>query len=434
MARLLLIAARNLLQHRKRSLFLGLAICAVTLLLVLLSSVSNGIMDTMIRAATTLSTGHVNVGGFFKVTSGQAAPVVTRFGPIKALVRRQLPGAVVVDRLRGWGKVISPHGSIQVGISGVDITSEPQLTQVVSLVKGDLLGLRRRSTALIFDKQATKLGVTVGDTLTLRAPTVRGASNAVDVEVVAIARDMGLLSSFSIFTTKNAVRELYLMGDDATGAIQIYLPQSMVDRAADEAGKLRKKLTDAGYRTMTPQANPFWMKFPIVTREDWTGQKLDVTTWKDEMGMMMWIITAFDTLTAVLVGILLVIIVVGVMNTLWITIRERTREIGTLRAIGMGRSKVLLMFLLEAGLLSLCATTAGALLGVGLAAVINAAGIPLSPGFAVFLMSDTLRLVVAPGSVISALLTITLVNTLFAVYPAYQATRLKPVTAIHHVG
>ena len=65
MGTLVLIAARNLIQHRKRSLLLGLAICSVTVLLVLLSSVSNGIMDTMMRAANTLSSGHVNVGGFF---------------------------------------------------------------------------------------------------------------------------------------------------------------------------------------------------------------------------------------------------------------------------------------------------------------------------------------------------------------------------------
>ena len=432
MGSLILIAARNLLQHRKRTMLLGLAICAVTVLLVLLSSVSNGIMDTMMRAANTLSTGHVNVGGFYKVTNGQAAPVVTRFAPIKELVLKEVPEATVVDRLRGWGKVISTACSIQVGIGGVDITAEHGMAKVVSVVKGDLMDLRKPYTALIFQKHADKLEVTVGDQLTLRAPTARGASNAVDVRVVAIARDMGLLSSFSMFTSKDAVRGLYQLDPGATGAIQIYLPD--VEQAADVAQRLRAVLGKAGYRLMDPQADPFWRKFSIVTREDWTGQKLDVSTWKDEMGMMMWIITAFDTLTVVLVGILLIIIVIGVMNTLWISIRERTREIGTLRAIGMGRGKVLLMFLLEAGILSLCSTVAGALLGVGLAALLNAAGIELSPGFVIFLMSDTLRLVVSMGSLLAGVITITVVTTLFALWPAYQATRLKPVTAIHHVG
>src|SRR3954464_6745385 len=85
------IAFRNLLQHTRRTLFLGGAIAAVTMLLVLLTGLSTGVRETMIESATTLSTGHVNVGGFFKVTAGQAAPVVTQYQKVVDLVRREVP-------------------------------------------------------------------------------------------------------------------------------------------------------------------------------------------------------------------------------------------------------------------------------------------------------------------------------------------------------
>ena len=75
----LTIAFRSLVQHRRRSLFLGIAIAAVTALLVLLNGLSTGVRETMIDTATMLSTGHLNVGGFFKVTAGQASPVVTDY-------------------------------------------------------------------------------------------------------------------------------------------------------------------------------------------------------------------------------------------------------------------------------------------------------------------------------------------------------------------
>ena len=68
--RLCLIAGRNLLQSRKRTLMLGTAILLVTMLLVLVNSLTTGIRETMLRTVTTLSTGHVNVGGFYKITSG----------------------------------------------------------------------------------------------------------------------------------------------------------------------------------------------------------------------------------------------------------------------------------------------------------------------------------------------------------------------------
>lgn len=433
MGRLTLIAARNLWQHKRRTLFLGSAIAAVTMLLVLLTSASNGVQDTMLRAAATLTTGHVNVGGFFKVTSGQATPAVVDYQAIKQRVRRELPEArAVVDRLRGWGKVISPATSMQVGIAGVDIENDAMLAEVLSIVSGRLANLRKPRAALIFAKQAKRLEVRVGDMLTISAPTMRGANNAIDVQVVAIAKEVGLLSQFNIFANKQAVRDIYLMGPSATGAIQIYLDRP--DRSAAVAQRLRGVLARAGHRVMEPLSDPFWMKFPVVTREAWTGQKLDVTTWKDELSFLTWIITAFDAVTGVVIGILLVIIVVGVMNTLWMTIRERTNEIGTLRAIGMSRGRVLLMFLLESAILSVAAAAIGLGLGCALALALDASHIAVSEGFNVFLMSDTLRFVVAGDSLARALLTIVGLTTLFSLYPAYRATKLRPVTAIHHVG
>jgi len=57
----------------------------------------------MIDTATTISTGHVNVGGFFKVTAGQAAPVVTDYKKVLEVARKTVPEmAFAVHRGRGW--------------------------------------------------------------------------------------------------------------------------------------------------------------------------------------------------------------------------------------------------------------------------------------------------------------------------------------------
>ncbi len=433
MGRLLLIALRNLRANKRRTALLGGAILTVTALLVVLTSIGNGIQDTMLRAATTLSTGHVNVAGFYKVTSGQAAPVVTKYGSVRELVTAEVPEAdIVVDRLRDWGKVVSPKNSMQLGMGGIDIDEERGFHEVLNIVAGDLNGLREPRTALIFEKQAERLEVGVCDSLILSAPTVRGANNSIDVTVAAIAQDIGYISGFNIFTPKATVRDIYLLDAQSTGAIQIYLKDHT--RAADVAERLRGVLDKAGFLLLEPDAKPFWMKFPVVTREAWTGQKLDVTTWEDEMAFLTWTLQAFNSLTVVMVSVLLIIIIIGVMNSMWMAIRERTREIGTLRAMGMGRGGVRLMFVTEAALLSVGATVLGAAVGTLASAGINAAEIGLSEGFQVFLMRDTLRLVVDAGSVVAAIVSISFVVTLFSLYPASRAARLKPVTAMHHVG
>src|SRR4029078_6605070 len=87
----LTIAFRSLVQHRRRTLFLGTAIAAVTALLVLLNGLSTGGEETIIDTATTLSTVHLNVGGFYKVTAGQAGPVVTDYKKVLAVVQKTVP-------------------------------------------------------------------------------------------------------------------------------------------------------------------------------------------------------------------------------------------------------------------------------------------------------------------------------------------------------
>jgi putative ABC transport system permease protein len=431
----LTIAFRNLVQHRRRTLFLGGAIAAVTALLVLLNGLSTGVRETMIDTATTLSTGHVNVGGFYKVTAGQAAPVVTDYKKVLAVVEKTVPEMeFAVHRGRGWAKLVSDTGSMQAGITGIDIRSEPKFSSVLQLESGKLDDLALPGTILLFDNQAEKLGVKVGDALTISAPTTRGTNNTIDVRVVAIAHSLGLLSTWNCFIPIESLRALYQINQDATGVIQIMLNRKDFDHIPAIAARLRQALDQAGYRIMEPDPRAFWMKFQSVSREDWTGQKLDVTNWEDEISFMTWTLKALEGMSAVLIVILVAIIIIGIMNTMWIAIRERTREIGTLRAIGMHRREVLWMFLLESLMLGLLATIVGVLMGAAVAAGLNAAHVPVPTGLQFFLMSPHLHLSVHGSLMIRAILIITFVTGAAAFYPSLKAARLRPVVAMSHFG
>lgn len=433
MGTLLLIALRNLLQHKRRTILLGGALGLVTALLVVLLGLSTGLRETMLRSATTLMTGHINVAGFFKPTAGQSAPVVTQYKDVLDIVRKEVPELdYVVERGRGWGKVISDTASLQSGLAGIRLDDENGLKKVLQIKEGSLDGLREPNTALIFDTQAEKLGVKVGDVVTVSSSTPRGVANTADLRIVAIAQNVGLLSMFNIFVPAESVRNLYQLNESTTGALYLYLKD--MDDIPAVRERLRNAFEKANMRVMDTNPVPFFRKFEGVNREDWTGQKLDLTTWDEEMSFLMWTITTLDGLTGILTAILLVIIVIGIMNTLWIAIRERTREIGTLRAIGMQRGSVMWMFLFEAMLLGLISTSLGATLGILISTALNAMHIVVPTAVRVFLMSDTLTLVVKAQSVISSILVISAVCTLAAFYPARRAAKLQPVTAMHHFG
>jgi ABC-type lipoprotein release transport system permease subunit len=429
------VAVRSLLQHRRRSLFLGAAIAAVTALLVLLQGLSTGIRETMIQTATTLTSGHLNVGGFFKVTAGQSAPVVTDQAKVVEVVKAAVPELdFTVQRGRGWAKLISDTGSMQAGIGGIDVRAEARFKEVLQIVSGNLDDLAEPNTILVFEGQLKKLGVKVGDAITISAQTSRGTANTVDCRVVAIAKDIGLLSKWNVYIPAQTLRALYQLRADATGAIHVHLHERHLPEIKAVAARLRGALEQAGYRVMAPDERAFWMKFEAVNREDWTGQKLDVTTWEDELSFMTWTLQVLGGLTFILMLILIAIVITGIMNTLWIAIRERTREIGTLRAIGMQRWAVMRMFVVESFLLGLGATVAGAAIGAALAAGLNALHIQVPITVQLFLMSDELRVAVHGPQLLFAIILITSVTSLAALFPALRAARLRPVVAMSHFG
>jgi ABC-type lipoprotein release transport system permease subunit len=429
------VALRSLLQHRRRTFFLVAAIASVTGLLVLLNALSTGVSESMIRAATTLSSGHVNVGGFFKVTASQCGPVVTEFAKVAEVVEKNVPELEHwVHRGRGWAKIVSDSGSVQAGVTGIDIKNEPDFRRVVTVVSGRIEDLAEPNTLLLFESQVERLKVKVGDAVTLSAQTNRGAANTVDCRVVAIAKDMGLMSKFGVFAPVDTTRALYQLRADTTGVIQLYLKPKYVDNVKEIAGRLRGTLEKAGYRVMDSDANPFWMKFQTVNREDWTGQKLDVTTWEDEVSFLTWTLKALNMLKLVLLTILIAIVITGIMNTMWIAIRERTREIGTLRAIGMQRWGVLRMFVFESFQMGVIGTVAGALGGSIVALLVNSAKIKVPLSVQLFLMSEQLTLAVHSRDLVQAAFIITVITTLAALYPAYRAARLPPVSAMSHFG
>lgn len=446
MTTLLFIALRNLLQARTRTALLSTAIGLVTAMLVLLLSISAGIEDNLVGAATTLSGGHVVVAGFYKADPDDSSPLVTDASKLRKILEEKTPNVdYIIDRQRGWSKIVSDTKSIQSALVGIDPAQEERLLDRLQLAKeseyvdggrdeviGTMRGLEQHNTAVVFASNARRLEVKVGDTLTIQTETQGGQTNTMDVRIVGVARDLGMISSWSMFMRKDDIIDLYNLNDDTTGAFWVYLKD--IDDATATMGELRTILAAEGYQLMDHVPAPFFFKFDGVAGEDWTGQKLDLTIWRDEVSFLLWVLTAFNTVTWGLVLVLVAIIAVGIMNALWNSVRERTREIGTMRAIGLTRRGVLLLILFEALLLGLFATTTGAGIATGLALAIDAARIPLPEGAVQFiLLAETLHLKVRPIAALSAVGLLTAFTGFSALWPAWRAAMLPPVTAIHHI-
>ena len=134
----------------------------------------------------------------------------------------------------------------------------------------------------------------------------------------------------------------------------------------------------------------------------------------------------FAVVQGVLVGIAAISLLVGgvgIMNTMYTSVLERTKEIGTMKAIGARNSHILTLFLLESGLLGLV----GGLIGVGI-------GIGLAKGAeyiaGVYIGSPMLQASMDPVIIFGALAFSFIVGTLSGILPAMQASKLKPADAL----
>jgi putative ABC transport system permease protein len=447
-----IIALRNLLAHRTRSLILGGAIASVTAMMVLMMAVTSGIETMILKNASALSTGYVNIAGFYKVSQTSAGPLITQATKLRELATKQVPEATrIVDRVKGFGKIISETNSVMVPMWGVDVEAEKDIIGPLPLAQrreyieeeadkpagaatdGNMMDLAQRGRIAIFASHAKKLKVKVGDMVTLAMPTFRKTNNTMDVKVAAILKDAGMMSAWTTFAHHADMREIYDMAADTTGQVMIYLKSTKEVPAVED--RLRKAVADAGFKLMDKEANPYWMKFDRVSGESWTGQKIDITTWQDETAFVKWILDVFHALTFLLTLILMTIVVLGLMNNLWMSIRERTAEIGTMRAIGLQRRKVLVMFFLESLFLSIASVGAGVAVGALAAFALNALHLPVtSEAFTMFLMSSVFTLDVRMANLVMTFVLLTVLLVLGALYPAYQASKMKPITAINHVS
>ena len=126
-----------------------------------------------------------------------------------------------------------------------------------------------------------------------------------------------------------------------------------------------------------------------------------------------------ETLTILLIAMAVIVFIVGgigIMNVLFVSVKERTNEIGVLKAIGCSRKDILLEFLLEAACTSLVGAVLGVLLALGITPVVEALSVRVE--LSVF------------GAVLSLVFGV-LTGSIFGFYPAYKASRLVPVVALN---
>jgi putative ABC transport system permease protein len=128
----------------------------------------------------------------------------------------------------------------------------------------------------------------------------------------------------------------------------------------------------------------------------------------------------------VIAGISIIVGGIGIANTMYTSVVERTKQIGIMKAIGAQRKTIFTLFLLESGFLGFIGGVVGILLGAGIAYGLAFLG-------SAALGSDLIRVSLNWSIIFGALLFSFIVGTVAGLFPAMQASRLVPVEALRYV-
>jgi putative ABC transport system permease protein len=299
------------------------------------------------------------------------------------------------------------------GVVGIEPAREPELRAAFPPVSGRFLEPGDDLAVYVAEPVARKLRLAVGDDVSFVVQTPKGGLNSMDAVVCGIFKKNAPWYDGTFYVTLPAAQALF-DGEGAGTNVKILL------RDGSTSGARRAR--DAVARIVgAPPGVP-------------KGNRVRVETFEEAGRFSFSVIQANQAALTILSGFLFLAAGVGIVNAMLMSVHERTREIGTVRALGMRRSMVVRLFLLEGFALGACAAVLGAALGGAMVLRLGAQGIPMNTMTLAWMAGgDALFPVLRAWSVARAAGAIALLSTLAAIYPAFAASRLEPREALQHV-
>ncbi len=416
---LLVLALRNLLRHKRRTLLTAAALSLGIALMVLGRAWTKAMESAVVEPAKNGTLGHVQVyrkdaaadegGQISFILPQNNYRLVENPRPLIGRVLQAEPRLEAgLSRLTIGALLSNGETSMEAVLIGIDPAARARVYPAVALRAGRHFEAGEKGV-LLNRGVARKLQASVGTTLVALGNTSDGRLSAVKLSVTGIWVVPGL--------------EAYEWGACYTDIASV---QDLLD-AGDSAGVLifrqRDPAQDAG--EITKHVNAFL-----------EGEKLNAIafSWEEMGGPFIGGMLLTRFIARIMDLVMALIVAAGVMNTALMSVFERTREIGTLRAVGARRSRILGIFLLEALLLGLSGAVGGAALGAGLVLFFGRAGIPaFSEAQRYSYGGDYLFPVLDAADVVAVPAVMTVVCLIAATGPAIMAARRRPADALRYV-
>ena len=392
---------RNIVRRPARA---GLTLAAIALgvaSLVLSGGFVEDILYQLREATIRSQLGHLQIYKQGQFASGGHRPFDFLIDDGDAVRRAvaSLPGLVTQGQRISFSGVISNgKGELPILGEGVEPDAESRIGSAFTILSGRQLTAGDTSGMVIGEGLANAMKLKVGDTANVVLSTREGAANTLDFRIV------GVLRSLSKEFDARAVRIPLAAAQELTASTGV---NAVVVLLADTRQTERARMELAA-------------KLP---------PGLEVKTWQELADFYNSTAALYERQFGFLQVIILVMVLLSVANSVNMTLQERTQEFGIMRALGRTGRDVFRIAVLETAILGVSGAVLGVALGVVVALMVSAIGIPMAPppnsesGFVAGVQ-------VVPGVVGAAFVAGLVASVIAALLPARYISRLQVVEAL----
>jgi putative ABC transport system permease protein len=400
------MAFLNILRNYRRSVITLAAIIFGFISLVLfggfVSSMYEGMRENMIRSEL----GHIQIyaNGYNQYANKEPEKYLISQEATQEIINlvETVDGVMLVaERLNFSGLVSDGRQSTAIVGVGIDSDNESLLSSAISVIEGEDLFPDDVDGALIGEGLYHSLDAKVGNYLTLLGSTADGTINAVDIKIKGVIRS-GVKEVDNRLVRMNLAHAQTLVYSDAVTRLVVLLDETTkTDKVAANLTQTFKK------------------------RE----LDLELRTWWDLAEYYHQVVALFDGVFGFIKVIVLFIVALSISNTMMMAVMERTKEIGTIRAIGGTPFEVSSIFIIEALFLGIIGSALGLGLGALLAEVITIAQwmMPRPPGST---QDYPIRIFIEFPVFIQTMCLGVGIAVISSIYPAVKASKIQVSEAL----
>ena len=438
---ILKIAFRNLNRQKRRSALLVIAIVFAFLIVTLIDGMAVGARKSLEYQIAKAIGGHVYVAGAEKAPDKTEDDKANEYLPpesvelINKIVKEEKIDALYTTvRVNRYGTLIFAGKQLTTQIAGCKFDEEDALRNSFAFKEGGWENVKIENALFIPQKTAEALNVALNDIILYETTTLHGQATVAEFQIAGIYQDQSQFDQMQFYANFDYLNKIAELPAGYATQMGVFLKDENQQDAV--ASIFENRLAEYGpvtSRELAAQFNPTSPGQELLRQLNegkWDGTKYAVMTFYDFAPQM---VTLSQTIQRISLGVLLVLLLVtmiGISNTFRMVVHERKGEIGTMRSCGVSRSKVSLLFLSEAGFLSVIGAVAGFVLALLVMQIISLIPISIDSVLSMLTTNGHFLWILSPAVICLKFLLTAFLAIIAALGPAIRAANMIPAEAL----